>query len=135
MTSARWPGRTLPPRSGSWVTVLGWSISWCSAACYVCLSLSERVLCARVRGASSTNQSAGCCSETPDGFIAEVKRRLFFVTRTDVDESSLQEYFRIVNYAVRRVYRQLALKEAGHESAQPQATAHGGAVRPPSSGM
>ncbi|PHJ25235.1 transmembrane protein, partial [Cystoisospora suis] len=56
----------------------------------------------------------------------------------DVDEGSLQEYFRIVNYAVRRVYRQLALKEAGHgaspRSAQPQPTARGGGVWRPSSG-
>ncbi|CBZ55091.1 conserved hypothetical protein [Neospora caninum Liverpool] len=50
--------------------------------------------------------------------LEERLRRLLCLTGdtdyADVSENALQECFRTVNYAVRRVYRHLALKEAGH---------------------
>ncbi|KEP63587.1 UNVERIFIED_CONTAM: hypothetical protein HHA_311230 [Hammondia hammondi] len=59
--------------------------------------------------------------------LEERLRRLLCLTGdtdyADVSESDLQEYFRTVNYAVRRVYRHLALKEAGHTPPAPAGSA------------
>ncbi|KYF47846.1 hypothetical protein TGARI_311230B, partial [Toxoplasma gondii ARI] len=59
--------------------------------------------------------------------LEERLRRLLCLTGdtdyADVSESDLQEYFRTVNYAVRRVYRHLALKEAGHTTPAPAGSA------------
>ncbi|PFH34117.1 hypothetical protein BESB_072690 [Besnoitia besnoiti] len=50
--------------------------------------------------------------------LEERLRKLFCLTGdtdyADVSDSALQDYFRTVNYAVRRVYRHLALREAGY---------------------